>query len=135
MSSKPCYVLNEKKLAENVMSFVRKIKTKVGFASRTQLTINKQLKGVLKILFENSLKYVWQCREQKYSVWNIFLRKLASKDLFTPANSVKHMMSNFGHSQKWLLKKIKRSSSNAEKISFWKFWSCTKTHGKGCFHS
>ena len=87
------------------MSVGRKFKTKVGFASRTQLTINKQLKGVLKILFGNSLKYVWQCQEQKYSVWNTFFRKLASKDIFPPANSIKHMMSNFVHSQKWLLKK------------------------------
>ena len=47
-------------------SFFREFKTKVGFASRTQLTIKKQLEDVLKILFENRLKNVWQCREPKY---------------------------------------------------------------------
>ena len=54
------------------LSYVRKLQAKVGFAPRTQLTNNKQLKGDLKIFFENSLKYVWQCREQKYSVFEIF---------------------------------------------------------------
>ena len=43
-------------------------------------------------------------------------RMLASKDIFTPAKSIKHMRSNFGHSQK-RLEKIKGLSSNAAKIA------------------
>ena len=66
MSSKPCFVLNEKNLTK--MYPLRKFTAKVGLASRTQITINKQIKDVLHILFENSLKNVWQCREQNYSV-------------------------------------------------------------------
>ena len=41
----------------------------------------------------------------KVQCLNFFFCKLASKDIFTPANSLKHMMSSFGHSQKCLLKK------------------------------
>ena len=41
------------------MLFFRKFQANVAFASQAQLTINKQVKGALKILFENSLKNVW----------------------------------------------------------------------------
>ena len=64
------------------MSFNRKLKAKVGFAPRTQLTINKQLEGVLKFLSEKSLKYVWQCREQKYSVWIISFLQVSIERYF-----------------------------------------------------
>ena len=55
-------------------SYVRKLQAKVGFAPRTQLTINKQLKGDLNILFENSVKYVWQSgnAENKSTVFEMF---------------------------------------------------------------
>ena len=72
--------LNEKNLQQ--LSFVRKFKVKVGSAPRTQLTIIKQLKGDLKVLFANSLKYVGQSREQKYSVWNILFWQISIERYF-----------------------------------------------------
>ena len=53
----------------------------------------------------------------KVQCFKYFFCILASKDIFTPANSIKHMTSNFAHFQKRLEKKIKRSSCNAEKIA------------------
>ena len=108
---------------------------KDGFTTRTHFTIHKKPKDDSKTLFQNSSNNVGQCREQKNSVEKIFLPKLASKDGFTHPNSVKHMMSKFGHSQKSVLKTMKHSSSNAGKLVTEKDVLWQKTHGKGFLHS
>ena len=70
-----------KKLAENVIR--SQIQNESWFCIPNS-TNNKQVKGVLRILFEKSLKYVWQCREQKYSVWNNFFPQISIERYIPP---------------------------------------------------